>query len=505
MRTGAKRFKRWIWALLMCSSLAMGQGTDVQKVHLLERIGYGPTTKSLRELDSMSIDRWVDLQLQAPYPDDRVKALVAPLAIHQDLFHLYRDHDETIEQSETDDASQEYREHADMVEQNFVQRADYALYSENRLREAMVAFWFNHFNIGPYSDTTSAAFLNDYETMLRANALGNFRTLLGAVAHHPAMLNYLDNTVNVKDGSVYFGRHVGVNENYARELMELHTLGVNGGYTQKDVVALAKILTGFGMFCYCNYDEKDLPRLKALRNYKDLQRFVAHAHPDGHYVMNDDYFLFDADVHDFSNKVLLGHTIHGDGYQELDEALDMLADAPQTAHFISQKLAVYFLSDDPPADLVRRMATTFESTHGDIKSVLKVLLDSPEFRASLNGHPKYKDLYTYELSTIKTMTDGQVVSANDLRRLGQGLAYVQASPYSRDTPEGLSLYGRDWQSSNRLMEELRFAHQMVYAPQYVLSTPFTVHPALWRRVAQRPITNPAQLFRLIASSQWLER
>jgi uncharacterized protein (DUF1800 family) len=476
----------------------------VEKINLLEKIGYGPTSKSLQEISSMTIDQWINKQLQAPYDDSEVKNLVNNLDIHQDLFNLYHDYDDNLNQNEDDSDNNVKNPHL-LIEENFVQRTDYALYSENRLREMMVAFWYNHFNIGPYAETNQMIFLNDYETMIRDNALGNFRVLLGRVAHHPAMLSYLDNLLNVKEGSIYLNHHIGVNENYARELLELHTMGVNSGYTQADVIAMAKILTGFHMFCYCSYDEKDFPALRKLKNYQELEQYIAKTHPDGHYLMDKNYFIFEGDYHDYSDKTLLGHQIKGTGYDELDKALDMIVADPRTGQFISKKMAVYFLSDNPPQVLIDSMAKVFTQTNGDIKATLKVLLDSPQYRQSLNEHVKYKDMYSYDVSTLKTLTDGQILDYKDLKNLNDKLAYIEASPYSRDTPEGLSIYGRDWLSTNRLAEELRYSKEMVYAPQYSIEKPFKINYNLWTQIAQKPITNPDQLFDFLASEKWLYR
>src|SRR5205085_5135468 len=184
---------------------------------------------------------------------------------------------------------------------------------------------------------------------IRPHALGRFRDLLGATAHHPAMLFYLDNAQNAAAGSKGLnGREAGINENYARELMELHTLGADGGYTQRDVEALAQVLTGWSL----NFAGGEPSRFYPRR-------------------------------HDNRDKELLGTTIQGGGAQELDHALDLLARHPSTARFVSRKLALFFVSDDPQPALVERMAATFAASDGDIAQVLRTMFASPEFRASL--------------------------------------------------------------------------------------------------------------------------
>ena len=195
-----------------------------------------------------------------------------------------------------------------------------AVYSPWQLREQMTWFWMNHFSVFA-GKAEIRVYLADYEEKaIRPNALGRFRDLLEASARHPAMLRYLDNAQN---------RAGYLNENYARELMELHTLGVDGGYTQKDVQELARVLTGFGLFA------------------------------------------FSRAWHDDGPKTLLGQPIRARGERELDEALDRLARHPSTARFVSRKLAVFFVADEPPAALVERMAAEWARTDGDIAAVLR--------------------------------------------------------------------------------------------------------------------------------------
>jgi uncharacterized protein (DUF1800 family) len=197
------------------------------------------------------------------------------------------------------------------------------LYSPWQLREVMTWFWFNHFNVHQYK-ADIRAMVGDYEDTIRAHALGHFRDLLEATLRHPAMLRYLDNAQNAAGH---------INENYAREIMELHTLGVGTGYTQKDVEALAPILTGVGV-------DVAPPRLK---------------HTLQDQVVRDGLFVF-----------MLGHKIKGAGFAEVEEALDILARSPATARHISRELASYFVADDPPASPVDKMSKTFLRSNGDI-------------------------------------------------------------------------------------------------------------------------------------------
>src|SRR5256885_7462603 len=237
-----------------------------------------------------------------------------------------------------------------------------ALYSPWQLREQMTWFWMNHFNVFQYKANLRVLVADYEERAIRTHALGRFRELLGATARHPAMLIYLDNAQNAANR---------INENYARELMHLHTLGVDGGYTQRDVQELARILTGFSV----NFD-------------REMPKFIPGRH-------------------DYGDKLLLGHTIRGRGAAEVDEALDLLARHPATARFICRKLALFFVSDDPSEVLVEQLASTFRSSDGDIAAVLRELFASAEFRASLGT--KFKDPVHYVVSAVRLAYDDKAI------------------------------------------------------------------------------------------------
>src|SRR5256885_7091834 len=231
-----------------------------------------------------------------------------------------------------------------------------ALYSPWQLREQMTWFWMNHFNVFQYKANLRVLVADYEERAIRPHALGRFRDLLGATARHPAMLIYLDNAQNAASR---------INENYARELMELHTLGVDGGYTQRDVQELARILTGFGV--------------------------------------REGLFEFIPGRHDYGDKLLLGRTIRGRGAAEVDEALDLLARHPATARFICMKLALFFVSDDPSEVLVERLASTLRSSDGGIAAVLRELFASAEFSASLGT--KFQGPLDYVVSAVRLAYD----------------------------------------------------------------------------------------------------
>ncbi|WP_206245392.1 DUF1800 domain-containing protein [Novosphingobium terrae] len=295
------------------------------------------------------------------------------------------------------------------------------LYAPGQLREQMTWFWFNHFNVQA-GKRDIRTMVGDYEDQaLRPRALGRFRDLLEATLRHPAMLRYLDNDQNA----------VGhINENYAREIMELHSMGVGSGYSQKDVQELARILTGVGVDL-----KPDAPRLKP--QWQPL------------YVRSG-LFEFNPARHDFGDKQFLGHTIKGSGFKEVEEALDLIAASPATAHHIALQLATYFTGDNPPQALVDRMAATFHRSDGDIAAVLRVLLRSPEFEASLGK--QFKDPVHYAVSAVRLAYGNRVVLNTDplnywLQRMGEGL-------YAHETPDGFAMDAAAWTGPGQM--ETRF-------------------------------------------------
>jgi uncharacterized protein (DUF1800 family) len=314
-----------------------------------------------------------------------------------------------------------------------------AVYSERQLAEVMTQFWSNHFNIYLRKNGEMPWYLADYERdVIRPHAMGRFEDLLVAVAHSPAMLVYLDNQQSIGPHSVAAMRAAansgqkksapGLNENYARELMELHTLGVNGGYTQQDVVEVAKVLTGWG----------------------------TEARQQGYGF--EFGFEFNERRHEPGTKVVLGHTIQENGTGERGEAegmavLHILANSPATARFLSTKLATEFVSDTPPKSLVDRMTKTYLKTHGDIRQVLRTMFHSPEFWSRDVYRAKLKTPLEFVVSSLRA-TDADVENATALaaalERLGMPLYGVQQ-------PNGYSLKADPWLGAEALLARMNFA------------------------------------------------
>jgi uncharacterized protein (DUF1800 family) len=310
-----------------------------------------------------------------------------------------------------------------------------AIYSTRQLEEVMVDFWFNHFNV--YVDkgadrVLTAAYERD---AIRPHVFGKFRDLLEATAESPAMLFYLDNWQSVDPDAQQFpllerlarqkGKQLkqnrrGLNENYARELMELHTLGVDGGYTQKDVTEVARCFTGWTI---------RQPNLGGAFFYNDR-------------------------VHDKGEKVVLGVKIPaGGGREDAEKVLDILAKHPSTAHFISRKLAQKFVADDPPPALVERMAKTFQSSDGDIRAVLEAIIHAPEFFSQGAWRAKVKTPFEMIVSAVRaTSADVEFAAplAQQLNQLGQPL-------YRKVEPTGYSNANAEWVNSAALLGRMNFS------------------------------------------------
>jgi len=299
-----------------------------------------------------------------------------------------------------------------------------AIYSNRQLEEVLVDFWMNHFNVfnGKGQDR---ALLTSYERdAIRPHVFGHFKDMLLATAHHPAMLFYLDNWQSqVPRDDFPVGpniRRPGLNENYARELMELHTLGVDGGYTQQDVVAVARAFSGWTIYDPQKYGE----------------------------------FQFNPAGHDRKEKLILGHTLPpGRGEQDGLDVIDLLAHHPSTAKFISKKLAQRFVADDPPQQLIDRMAATFTKTDGDLRAVMQALFSSGEFMSEGAWQSKMKsplEMVTSALRALNADVSDTFVLAQRISDLGEPL-------YGKLEPTGYPNTGESWTNTAGLLGRINFA------------------------------------------------
>jgi uncharacterized protein (DUF1800 family) len=303
-----------------------------------------------------------------------------------------------------------------------------ALYSERQLQEVMTDFWFNHFNIYLNKDADQYLVTSYERDVIRAHALGKFKDLLVATAQSPAMLFYLDNWLSMgpKSAAAVAANKgkpgqamLGLNENYGREVMELHTLSVNGGYTQHDVTELARVLTGWTI--------------------QPLEQGAA--------------FQFDPKKHEPGDKIVLGQTIPENGINEGMQVLDILAHHPNTAKFISKKLAMRFVADDPPPALVDRMAQKFLATDGDIREVLRTMFKSPEFWSPKTYRAKVKTPFEFAISSLRA-------TGTDLNNPGPllGILNKMGMPlYQMVPPTGYSMTASTWMNSEALIDRMNYA------------------------------------------------
>jgi uncharacterized protein (DUF1800 family) len=301
-----------------------------------------------------------------------------------------------------------------------------AVYSEQQLFEVMVDFWENHFSIFANKDDDRYLLTAFDRETIRPFAMGRFRDLLGATAHSPAMLFYLDNWRSSVPrpyparGEKPAGVDGGFNENYARELLELHTLGVDGGYTQKDVQEVARCLSGWTI---------QKPNEQGL-------------------------FLYRPGLHDDGEKVVLGRKIlPGGGIADGERVLDILATHPSTARFIATKLARRFISDDPPPSVIDRAASVFLKTDGSIRETLRAIVTSPEFFSPTAYRAKVRTPLEYVAAAMRALnaeTDGDRPVLDAIARMGQPL-------FGRITPEGYPDRADIWLSSGTMVARFNFA------------------------------------------------
>jgi uncharacterized protein (DUF1800 family) len=301
-----------------------------------------------------------------------------------------------------------------------------AVMSERQLQEVMTDFWFNHFNV--YAAKGEGRwYVGPYERdVIRTHALGRFADLLRATARHPAMLFYLDNWLSARPDFVIpagpqKGRRAGLNENYARELMELHTLGVDGGYTQRDVREVARAFTGWSI---------DKPSVEGR-------------------------FVFRPRVHDGGDKVVLGQRVpSGGGEHDGERVLDLLARHPATARFIATKLVRRFVADDPPAALVDRVATSYRRTDGDIRAMLRTIFSAPEFYALDARRAKIKRPFEFVASAVRAV--GGTVDVSGGLALARAAAMIGERLYECEPPTGYADRAEAWVNPGALLARMNF-------------------------------------------------
>jgi uncharacterized protein (DUF1800 family) len=444
-----------ITALVAGSAAAPRQPADDQAiVHVLNRIGFGPRIGDIERVRAAGLDRYIDEQLR---PERISDAALAPRLAG--LTTIGMSADELTERFERplmearrqrkQDAKNDpdaaapkppnpaQREASRVVTELGEQKILRAVYSERQLQEVLTDFWFNHFNVDARKNR-ERFLLTEYERdVIRPRVFGSFRDLLGATAKSPAMLFYLDNWLSADPNAPQPRRRQpadngaaapprGLNENYARELMELHTLGVDGGYTQTDVTEVARALTGWTI--------------------------VPPREGSG--------FRFAPRLHDNGEKVVLGHVIKaGGGESDGEQVLDILAAHPSTARFIATKLARRLVADVPPPALVDRAAARFRQTHGDLREVTRTILTSPEFRSPSVYQAKMKTPFEFVVSALRaTGTD-----VGDAKPLLRQLEQLGMPLYMCQPPTGYKDAADAWISTGAIVSRLNYAMSLARA------------------------------------------
>ncbi len=379
-------------------------------VHLLNRLGFGPRPGEARAILSGGLDRWVREQLD-PGADpeletrlSRLSTLAYPLSQTVALY-----------------GAEDQRGLGQVIDEFNTAKVIRAVHGRNQLQEVLVDFWFNHFNVYIADGFARPATPSYERDAIRPHVLGRFRDLLGATARHPAMVYYLDNYLNTVARSVGGGRIVGgINENYGRELMELHTVGVDAGYSQADVVDAARCFTGWG-----------------IDNLRSSGSFV-----------------YRPVAHDTGAKSVFGLTLPAGGGQEDGERLlDYLSRHPAAARFVSRKLAQRLVADDPAGSMVDRAAQTFLATDGDISEVVKTIVGSPEFWTEAFAPVKPKVPAEFVFSALRA-ADAEVTTA---RGVSAALQAMGQPAYACVPPTGYSNRGDDWTNPSSHLARMNFA------------------------------------------------
>jgi uncharacterized protein (DUF1800 family) len=432
---------------------------DEAIAHALNRLGYGARPGDAERVRRMGLEMWIQKQLHPEAIDDKaaearlgeyptlamtpatlMNEYPRPQAAAQRMkipLEEYNKREQELLHPPQGVRPAEDRRPQTIVNELMMAKLVRAVYSERQLQEQLDDFWFNHFNIFAQKDDDIYMVTSFERDAIRPNLFGKFRDLLGATAHSPAMLVYLDNWLSADPESVKQAQHAtaeqkrawkdlpplgnkkGLNENYGREIMELHTLGVDGGYTQQDVIEVAKCFTGWTVRA---------PQTK----------------PE---------FVFDPRLHDAEPKKVLGKKIKDGGVGDGEKVLDLLAAQKATAHHISFQLAEHFVSDNPPPALVDRMAKTFQKSKGDLREVVRTMIYSQEFWSRDSYRAKIKTPFELVASSARAL-GAEVDSPTPLV---QWVANIGEPLYQYQAPTGYKDNAETWVNTNGLLKRLNFA------------------------------------------------
>jgi uncharacterized protein (DUF1800 family) len=412
-----------------------------QIIHALSRLTYGARPGDVERVRAVGVSAWIDRQLRPRTVDDSAtdRALVELTTLRMPISEALREFPRPDPKLRAKIANGEMsrqemqalypmdKRPARIATELQAAKVVRAVTSERQLEELMVDFWFNHFNVFAGKGDVRW-YVSAYEReAIRPFAMGKFPDLVRATAYHPAMLFYLDNWLSARPDFVVpvgpnRGRKGGLNENYARELMELHTLGVDGGYTQKDVTEVARAFTGWTI---------DRPQT------------------DGH-------FIFRPGMHDGGEKIVLGQRIPaGGGRDDGERVIEILTRHPATARFIATKLVRRFVSDTPPPALVARVAGTYTSTGGDISAMLRTIFESPEFFSEDAYRAKIKKPFEFVASAVRAL--GGTTDATGGMALARASAEIGEPLYQAQPPTGYADRGAVWVNAGALLARMNFA------------------------------------------------
>lgn len=442
---------------------AREQTADQQVRHVLNRLAFGARPGDYERVRAMGVDAWIDLQLHPErIPDPATQQFLAQLPTYNaSVSELLQEFprpgqiQQRLAQARTAADSMMLRQEGAagraVNAELLAARVGRAVASERQLEEVLVDFWLNHFSVFAGKNAQMRYYVAAYEReAIRPHVLGKFRTMLGAVAKSPAMLFYLDNFQSqAEPGRATLGgqarsgrggrialppappqRRAGLNENYARELLELHTLGADGGYTQQDVIEVARAFTGWSV----------LPAQGAN------QRLAPGVVVEGH-------FIFRPQAHDAEPKTVLGTRLRaGRGMEDGEQVLDIVARHPSTARYIATKLAVRFISDKPPQSVIDRAAETFTRTDGDLREVVRTIITSPEFFASAAYRAKVKTPFEVVVSAVRAVG----APPDPTPRTAQLVATMGQPVFGRQTPDGWPETGDEWINTGAILNRINF-------------------------------------------------
>ena len=447
---------------------------DQQIIQALNRLTFGPRPGDAQKVRAMGLDKWIDLQL---HPEKINNSSFDQFASRYDLLKQDQSvalgefaqarRERQMAKRDRADSAQMTREDRTALQKYGLERRKFmgqlqservasAVASERQLQEVMTDFWLNHFNVFAGKGPPQPYYLVEYKRdVISPNALGNFRTLLGAVAKSPAMLFYLDNARSMADSSrphlagrgrggllqrrPQQARATGLNENYGRELLELHTLGVDGGYTQQDVLNVARALTGWTI--------------------------KPPATGGG--------FIFRPEMHDAGEKIVLGRKLAaGRGMEDGEDVLDIVARSPATARYVTTKLVRRFVADDPPQALIDDAAAVFLKTKGDIREVVRTIVTSNEFYSQRAFRSKVKSPFEVVVSAMRALN----AQPDPTPRTGQVVAFLGQPIYGHQAPNGYPETGDAWMNTGAILNRINFG--MAVAANRIPGLDFAALPTI---------------------------